>query len=98
MHYEQHVQEIDTIFKNPTDNVIGKATTDLDDLRDTADGLLQMINRRKGKIISVTPITQGYFDHGHNFDNYDLDTIYGWGYGWGMSFTRALLYIVEYPD
>ena len=97
MHYEQHIQKINTIFENPTSSTVGKAATDLRDLGNEANEILKRINERRGKIVSVTPITKGYFDRNHDY-NYDNDDIYSWGYGWGTSFTRALLYIVEYPD
>ena len=63
---------------------------------------LQSINARNGKIVSVVPITKGNFDRDNNHDSYYDDNgnlrMFGYGYGWGASFTHALLFIVEYPS
>ena len=102
MHYEQHIQEIHLSFFEPfktnNEKISGNIIPNLKDVRKETDCILQNINRRKGKIVSVTPITEGYFDHEHGYSNYAPGVLEGYSYGWGTSPTSALLYIVEYPD
>ncbi len=87
MHYEQHVVRFKDALSQRTYGMSNDMTPVFNHLRSTTDWILQRINDRSGKIISVIPITEGCYD----FNESDR-------YGWGASFTSAILYIVEYPD
>ena len=98
MHYEKHIHSIFSPIDKPIGGSAGRKCPNLRKLGEATDNILQSINMRKGKIVSVTPIIEGSFNYDHDYGYSVDDKAYGFGYGWGMSSTRALLFIVEYPD
>jgi len=92
--YEHITVKLKNTFRNPSNNTVGSEYASFDQIDEAVNDVLKNINKGNGRIISVTPINAGTFDHVH-------DTAwegYGYGYGWGISYTFALLFIIEYPN